>query len=112
MSTLYNGTLSGMLEHAMERFGEKPFIIRDRDDPSVTYGEFARQTERFASWLRSHGVTRGDRVLILCQNRIEALVAAFASSQVGAIFVMLGNTMGISALTAVIGQCTPRVAIV
>ncbi len=53
----------------------------------VSYRALADEIARLAGVLRDPlGVTRGDRVALLAQNRIECLVVAFACARIGAIY--------------------------
>ena len=109
ITTLDDWNLRGILAQAADQFGDRQFVIGER---SITYSVFERHTNSVASWLRSRGVVRGDRILVLCGNRIEAILAAFASSQLGAIFVMIDSSKSDSSLEAIIKQCTPKVAVI
>jgi acetyl-CoA synthetase len=49
-------------------------------DTAVSFAELAERSQRVARWLRSAGVQRGDRILLMLGNRVElweCLLAAF-----------------------------------
>ncbi|MET8159343.1 AMP-binding protein [Sphaerisporangium sp. NPDC005289] len=49
-------------------------------DTAVSFAELAERSQRVARWLRSAGVRRGDRILLMLGNRVElweCLLAAF-----------------------------------
>lgn len=52
--------------------------VRD-DDLALTYADFARRVDGFASQLQQHGVGVGDVVAVMLPNRAELLVALMAA---------------------------------
>lgn len=60
------------------------------DDHSVrswSYGQLSADSDRVATWLRSQGVGRGDRVLVMLGNTIELWQSMLALSKLGAVAV-------------------------
>jgi O-succinylbenzoic acid--CoA ligase len=57
----------------------------------LTYAEFDAQLDAVAAALESRGIQAGDRVGILCDNSIEALVALFGAIRCGAVAVPMGT---------------------
>lgn len=73
-----------------ETSAEKPFLIWapfDRPAESWTYGVFHHRVGALAAGLRKRGVRQGDCVLIHLDNSIEAMLAWFACTELGAIAV-------------------------
>ncbi|MEM9300705.1 MAG: long-chain fatty acid--CoA ligase [Pseudomonadota bacterium] len=62
-------------------------------DRAVTYGELDERAGRAAGLLATLGVGAGDRVAILCRNRIEFFELLFAVGRLGAILVPLNWRM-------------------
>ena len=65
-------------------------LIWEPDDPQtparhITYAELLEQTCRLANVLKSHGVTKGDRVVIYMPMIPEAAYAMLACTRIGAI---------------------------
>src|SRR5438552_14078435 len=56
-------------------------------DRSMSYAALADRTRIVAQCLRRSGVQRGDRVGLLCDNRMEWLEVFFAAAAIGAIVV-------------------------
>src|SRR5436190_22389935 len=54
---------------------------------SITYGELADRTDRFAQQLRAMGVAAGDRVLVRLPNSIDYPTAFLGTMKRGAIAV-------------------------
>ncbi|MBA2664985.1 MAG: long-chain fatty acid--CoA ligase [Bradymonadaceae bacterium] len=50
----------------------------------TSYGQFAQQVEHFRGALATLGVGRGDTVAVICDNRVEWAVGAFATYTLGA----------------------------
>jgi acetyl-CoA synthetase len=66
---------------------DKTAIIFEADDGKVTritYKELYHQVCRFANALKSHGVQKGDRVLVYMPMSIEVVVAMQACARIGA----------------------------
>ncbi|HET6265560.1 MAG TPA: acyl-CoA synthetase [Usitatibacter sp.] len=69
--------------------GRTAMIVEDdaRGTSSITYGELARRTSRFAQLLRAIGVAVGDRVLVRLPNSIDYPTAFLGTLKRGAIAV-------------------------
>ncbi len=69
--------------------GRTAMIVEDDalGTSSITYGELAARTGRFAQLLRELGVARGDRVLVRLPNSIDYPTAFLGSMKRGAIAV-------------------------
>ena len=57
------------------------------DDRRISYQELLSMVEALSSYLHSHGIKKGDAVVILLPNSIEFVVAFFAVANLGAISV-------------------------
>ncbi len=77
----------------------------------VTYGALDRRTCSFAGVLREAGVGHGDRVAILCRNRIAFFEGLFACAKLGAIFVPLNWRMPPAELDPLLKDCAPKLLI-
>lgn len=60
-------------------------------DRAVTYADLADQAARVAARLQGDGIVRGDRVGLLCSNRIEWLQVLFGASALGATVVPIST---------------------
>ncbi|MEW6146044.1 MAG: class I adenylate-forming enzyme family protein [Thermodesulfobacteriota bacterium] len=83
-------TLTEILLSAEERFSYRTAVIED--GVSVTYGDLARISRGFASFLSSRGIKKGDRVAIFLPNSIEFVTAVFGASLAGAVSVPVNST--------------------
>jgi len=71
----------------------------------VTYLELNRRSCQSAALLASLGVTPGDRVAILCRNRVEFFELLFACAKLGAILVPLNWRMPAPELAPLLTDC-------
>src|SRR5439155_2673481 len=83
-STAYTDVNTLLEEHARRR-ASKIFIESPDQGSRVTFGEFEALTRRFANFLAAEGVTLGDRVSVLSENTIEALVIFWGALRAGVI---------------------------
>lgn len=75
---------------------------------SVTYAALDDRSARAARVLADHGVGPGDRVAILCRNRIEFFEALFACAKLGAILAPLNWRMPARELSDLLADCAPK----
>ena len=83
-------------------------VLRDLiSGKTLTYLELDRRACRAAGLLLSCGVSGGDRVAILCRNRVEFFELLFACGKIGAILVPLNWRMPAIELQALIDDAEP-----
>src|SRR5438309_8389998 len=78
----------------------------------VTYGELAALANRAGNALRSQGVSRGDRVLIVLPDSPEFIAAFFGAAKIGAIAVPVNPFARSSDYIHYLENSEPRAAIV
>jgi len=83
-STAYTDVNTLLEDHARRR-GNKIFIESPDQGSRVTFGEFEALTRRFANCLAAEGVAFGDRISVLSENTIEALVTFWGALRAGVI---------------------------
>lgn len=74
---------------------------------SCNYRDLNDRAARAASLLESLGVSSGDRVVILCRNRIAFFEILFACAKLGAILVPLNWRMPPAELSPLLDDCDP-----
>ena len=62
-------------------------------DRTLSYGELWAQTRDTALQLRALGVTRGDRVAIYLEKRLETVAAIFGTSAADGVFVPINHVL-------------------
>jgi crotonobetaine/carnitine-CoA ligase len=77
-----------ILEDKAKVMGAAPFIVGDGD---LTYAQTLDRTARLGGGLLSLGVHKGDRVLTMLPNVIEAVVAFMGISWIGAVEVPINS---------------------
>src|SRR2546425_8588970 len=83
-SAAYTDPNTLLEEHARRR-PDKVFIESPDQGSRVTFHDFEALTRRFANFLAQEGVGPGDRVSILSDNAIEALVVFWGVLRAGVI---------------------------
>jgi len=78
------------IDRHMVKRANQTAIIWEPDDPKtparhITYAELLEQTSRLANVLKSHGVVKGDRVVLYMPMIPEAAYAMLACARIGAI---------------------------
>ena len=83
-----------------------------RSEEPMSYGELDACCRRVAGGLRSLGVERGDKVLIMLPNRPEIVLSWFGATLLGAAEVPINTAYKTSWLTHEVNDCGAKVAIV
>lgn len=78
---------------------------------ALSYADFDRRASQAAQVLAETGISHGDRVVILCRNRVEFFEILFACAKLGAILVPLNWRMPASELAGLILDCSPGLLI-
>ncbi len=78
---------------------------------SFTYGELDHRIDAMATYLRSLGIGRGDRVAVLAQNGVEYFDLQFACARTGSIAVLLNWRLTVTELEYILKDCTPALLV-
>lgn len=78
-----------MLRRSAERFPNKPAVLWE--DQQLTYRELDLAANRFANALIASGVQKGEKVGMLCRNRLEYAVVFFGAARSGAVLVNIST---------------------
>ncbi|WP_196138869.1 class I adenylate-forming enzyme family protein [Aliikangiella sp. G2MR2-5] len=87
MSLAFDKTLPAQLRSIASRFPDNVALLEKSDN--VSYLQLEELIDRAGSYLKSTGVTTGDRVAIVMDNSIDYVVAFYAIWKVGGIVVAL-----------------------
>jgi len=84
-----------LYQRSVEAFADNPLfgVKKDGHFSWMSYREFGEKVEAMRGALAELGVTKGDRVAIISNNRPEWAVAAYASYGLGAGFVPMYESM-------------------
>jgi carnitine-CoA ligase len=102
-------TIPGLLERQAERYGERPLI--EAPGGARTYAELRDAVAGRAGWLRNSGATPGDRVALMCSNRIELLELMLACAWSGAIAVPVNTALRGDGLRHVLSSSGARLLV-
>ncbi|MDX1571236.1 MAG: long-chain fatty acid--CoA ligase [Xanthomonadales bacterium] len=107
MSFLLFDFLAQRAELSPDRIAMEDLISGER----VSYAGLDARAGRAASLLAENGVEAGDRVALLCRNRIEFFELLFACGKLGAILVPLNWRMPAAELEPLIADSRPTALI-
>ena len=79
-------TVPGIVESSVELFGDRPCMGTRVGDKYewITYSEFGRLVQKFRNVLAHHKIEKGDKVALICNNRVEWAVCMYAVTGIGA----------------------------
>lgn len=106
-------TLNDVFLAIVDRKQERVMLARDRGEwISIGAHEFYRNVAGMARGLAHWGVTKGDRVAILSENRPEWAVTDFASQLLGAVVVPIYATLTAHQTSYILGDSGAKVVVV
>src|SRR5579884_2756965 len=79
------------------RDNPKPALWLVEEDGSETkrsFAEMAERSNRVANWLRSLGVRRGDRIILMLGNQVELWETILAAMKLGAVIIPATTLLG------------------
>ena len=114
-----DGTLNvaaNCIDRHLATHADQTAIIWEPDDPKtparhITYRELGAQTSRLANVLKSHGVVKGDRVVLYLPMIPEAAYAMLACARIGAIHSVVFGGFSADALANRINDSAAKVVI-
>ena len=98
--------LQNFLEESVRRFPNKVVLIHKGE--RLTYKEIDGKANNVASFLKSLGVQRQDRVAIFLDNSIESVVSLFGILKANATFLMLSPTLKTQKLSYILNNCQAK----
>jgi carnitine-CoA ligase len=102
-------TLPAMLTRQAERFAQKRLVMAG--GTTWTYADTYEAAARCAGTLRSAGIQPGDRVAIICSNRIEFLEIVLGCAWLGAIAVPINVASRGPQLQHILSNCAARLLV-
>ena len=105
-----NSTNQTLIHHFLEtsaaRYLEKTALVHE--DVRATYAEINARANNLAHYLIDHGISRGDRVVILLHNSLEYVVAYYGILKTGAVAVPLSTDLKPDGLKTLLDELTPK----
>ena len=105
-----DGNLFALFEAAATANSDRPFLIVDAQ-PLLTYGAMLDETGRAAAWLRSLGVSRGDRVVVQAHKSPASVILYLACLRAGAVFIPLNTAYQESELAYFLSDAEPSLLV-
>ena len=102
-------TLPAMLTRQTERFAQRPLVTAH--DTTWTYADACEAAARFAGTMRFAGIQHGDRVAIICSNRIEFFEVVLGCAWLGAIAVPINVASRGPQLQHILSNCGARLLV-
>ena len=103
-------TVPAMLARQTERYAEKPLV--SSGGQSWTYAQALAEAGRFGATLRAAGIERGDRVALICSNRLDFLRAFLGCAWIGAVSVPINTASRGHQLQHILSNSAARLLIV
>jgi acetyl-CoA synthetase len=69
-------------------------VEQDGSEQRVSFAEMSRRSNQVASWLRGHGVRRGDRIILMLGNQVELWETILAAMKLGAVLIPASTLLG------------------
>ena len=79
---------------------------------TLTYAELYHQSQKLAHTLKEKGVSEGDRILMVSENRPEWVVVDIASQILGAILVPVHNVLSAAQIKIIADEIEPKIIFV
>jgi crotonobetaine/carnitine-CoA ligase len=98
-----------MLSRQAEHFATKPLV--SAGDTTWTYAQTRDAAARFAGTLRSAGIKPGDRVAVMCSNRIEFLEVVLGCAWTGVVAVPINVASRGPQLQHILSNCGARLLV-
>jgi len=77
----------------------------------LSYADVDHLANRFAAWLQSHGVSKGDSVALVLPNCPQFYIVYFGALKIGAVAVLLNPILKSLELAHLFGEGRPRVVV-
>ncbi|MGN6571518.1 MAG: AMP-binding protein, partial [Pseudolabrys sp.] len=103
-------TVPAMLARQAKRFGGK--ILVSSGGQSWTYAQARDEAARFGATLRAAGIKCGDRVALICSNRLDFLRAFLGCAWIGAVSVPINTASRGHQLQHILSNSAARLLIV
>lgn len=78
-------TVPGLFKSAVDKFSDSDAVTEN--GRTVTYAGLGKLVNKFSSYLRTLGIKKGDKVIVLLPNSTEFVVSFFGIAQLGAVSV-------------------------
>ena len=84
-------SLAHSFQKSVEKYADKNFLIFEEDE--LSYNEANKSANVLANFLSSEGIEHQDRVVLFMQNRTDYVISLLALNKIGAIGVLINNSL-------------------
>ena len=109
---LYAQNLALAFEQTVDRLGDDPAIVAGEGEITISWNELRDQVGRIAGGLAALGVSKGDSVAIMLNNRPEFFAVDMAAVSLGAIPFSIYQTSSPEQIQYVVSDAEAKVAVV
>jgi fatty-acyl-CoA synthase len=102
-------TCPDLLAQSADRNLDKVAFYDEESGRTLTYNQLVKAVGKVAGMLTQMGVSEGDRVAVLCRNRVEFFELLFACARIRAILVPLNWRMPANELIPIVTMTEPAV---
>ena len=78
---------------------------------NVTWGQLRKEVGQLASAMKTHGVKKGDRIMVVASNSVDTAKVWLAIATLGGMFSSSSTDMGVKGVLQSAVQVTPKVCI-
>ncbi|MEJ7844973.1 MAG: AMP-binding protein [Acidimicrobiales bacterium] len=89
---------------------DKPAVVMD-DGRTLTYAELEAASNRLAHLFRSQGLTRGDHVALVVENRPELFAVTWAAQRAGLYYTACSTRLTTDELAYIVDDCGARLLV-
>ncbi len=107
--TAHERTIPTLLGRCAEQYADRPCLTID--ESHVTHSDLLEVAASYAGLLDAGGVSQGDRVAIISENRFELLALFLGCAWRGAVFVPLNPASRGDGLEHMLGNADPRILV-
>lgn len=101
-----------ILELIEEKAKECPTkIILEKDGEFVTYNELCQKVNSLASYLKSQGIHRQDRVCLITSHSFETVIGILAILRIGATYIPIDENYPIQRIKAIIDDAGAKLVV-
>jgi long-chain acyl-CoA synthetase len=109
ISVVNRVAIGDIVRRSAHRFPEKPALIEN--DRVMSFKEFNETCNKFANYLLSSGLEKGDKIVTICGNSIEHAVVSFGIAKAGLIWVPINPGIGLEEKSYILNETKAKLLI-
>ena len=99
--------IASTLSRTSQKLGSRPAVTEAYSGRSCSFSELDLYADRYGSYLKTEGVSSGDRVMLMVRPSIDFIALAFALFRIGAPIILIDPGMGYKNLLKCIAGVKP-----